>query len=236
MDLAKQGRFPTIMRLASLSLPAGRMYDGIDVTSLLQATSSTPAPRPGGWFFYFTSCSPTNGCPPTRLTDKLPSDRIIAVRQRNGPLKVHFLTHGGEAAPGAYVLHQPPLVFDVEQDPGEMSPLQRHSFVGNGCSGNSCFDQFIEEARRAVAAHSSSISWCEHCGVEGVHGRSMLSAPNAISSSVMDCRGLSAEEGQCCMGAGRCRHPLGDYSTHLTRAGCAPTAQASLMRGDAPRC
>jgi hypothetical protein len=45
------------------------------------------------------------------------SDRIAAVRDTHGPMKAHFFTHSAQGTE-PYVRHDPPLVFNVERDPG----------------------------------------------------------------------------------------------------------------------
>ena len=128
-------------------------------------------------------------------------------------MKAHFFTHSGQGSE-PYVWHDPPLVFNVERDPGEKEPVTAKTWDGveaccaappagpgrgrgrGACSKGACLAQFIAEAAAAVAAKHKSVVWCEHCAADGVKGRSMLSA--SVDWTVMDCRGLSAQQSRCC--------------------------------------
>ena len=66
--------FPTTLALAGIPLPTDRLYDGNDITPLLQGVPGAKAAK--AWFFYFTTCSEHNGCPATNITDGCPSGLI----------------------------------------------------------------------------------------------------------------------------------------------------------------
>jgi arylsulfatase A-like enzyme len=66
--------FPTTLALAGIPLPTDRLHDGNDITPLLQGVPGAKAAK--AWFFYFTTCSEHNGCPPTNITDGCPSGLI----------------------------------------------------------------------------------------------------------------------------------------------------------------
>ena len=53
--------FPTTLALAGIPLPTDRLYDGHDVTPLLRGDAAAKPQR--RWFFYFTTCTESNGCP-----------------------------------------------------------------------------------------------------------------------------------------------------------------------------
>ena len=200
--------FVTTLVLAGVGKPSDRAYDGQDLTPLLRGETTA---SPHDWFFYYTTCTELNGCPPTNLTgasslgQALPSDRIAAVREGNGPMKCHFFTHSGQGNE-PYVRHDPALCFNVERDPGEKEPLTEKTWDGDKCNAgphSSCLRDFVEQAYKAVAAKHASTKWCEYCEADGVLGRSMLSA--TVDWRVMDCRGLNAAESGCCTKAGgRC--------------------------------
>ena len=199
--------FVTTLSLAGIPLPVGRAYDGQDLTPLLRGEPGARSPHQ--WFFYYTTCTESHGCPPANLTSSLPSDRIAAVRDARGPMKAHFFTHSGQQTE-PYVSHTPPLVFNVERDPGEKEPVTAGSWDGPDCtkSGAACLAEFIKAATAAVEAQQRELVWCEHCAADGVHGRSMLSA--TVDRSVMDCRGLPAAQAGCCSGGHcECRHSGG---------------------------
>ena len=77
--------FVTTLALVGVPLPKDRKYDGKDLTPLLRGDHGAKSPHT--WFFYYTTCTESFGCPPKNLTDPLPSDRIAAVRDAQGPMK-----------------------------------------------------------------------------------------------------------------------------------------------------
>jgi len=87
--------FPTVAALAGAPMPPDRVIDGIDLRSALNGSGTVPA-RP--IFFYWDS-------------------ELRAVRK--GQYKAHFVTSGayGEGEPRA--THDPPLLFNLADDPGE---------------------------------------------------------------------------------------------------------------------
>lgn len=87
--------FPTTLKLAGLELPADRVYDGFDLSPVL--FGSGPAPR-NAMFFYH-------------------GERLFAVRQ--GRYKAHFLTQTSYVGQNAPEEHDPPLLFDLHEDPAE---------------------------------------------------------------------------------------------------------------------
>ena len=197
--------FVTTLSLAGIPLPTDRVLDGKDITPLLRGDAGAKSPH--DWFFYYTTCGEPNGCPAANLTKGLPSDRIAAVRDAQGPMKAHFFTHSGQGAE-QWVRHEPPLVFNVERDPGEKEPVLDDSgisgFDGPDCRGKGCLAKFIAAARAAVVAKDEEVVWCEHCAKDGVQGRSMLTA-TAGDWTVMDCRGLAPAQSGCCeREGGRC--------------------------------
>eukprot|EP01052_Picozoa_sp_SAG31_P039753 SAG31_NODE_5581_length_2443_cov_3.470496_2_plen_187_part_01 len=57
--------FVTTLALAGLALPRDRDYDGKDLSPLLSGETTK---SPYEWFFYYTTCTELNGCPPANLT------------------------------------------------------------------------------------------------------------------------------------------------------------------------
>ena len=85
---------PTVASLAGAPLPAGRAFDGYDLTPVL--LEGKPSPR-REMFFYRAG-------------------ELFAVR--SGPWKAHFWTQTGYTEPEP-TRHDPPLLFHLEEDPGE---------------------------------------------------------------------------------------------------------------------
>jgi arylsulfatase A-like enzyme len=87
--------FATAVRLAGGELPTDRVIDGVDLRAPL--TGSGPSPRQT-LFYYWDS-------------------ELRAVRK--GVYKAHFITSGayGDGAPRTE--HNPPLLFNLAEDPGE---------------------------------------------------------------------------------------------------------------------
>ncbi|XP_032831957.2 arylsulfatase G [Petromyzon marinus] len=100
---------PTLLPLARVPLPPGRRYDGADMRHVLLGQRDT------GHTVLFHPNSGAGG----EFGD-LDTVRV-------GPHKVFFLTGGarpcGGPPPAPPVRHDPPLLFNVETDPGEGSPV-----------------------------------------------------------------------------------------------------------------
>ena len=90
--------FNTFLKLAGVQIPNDRIIDGVDMAPILFGTG----PGRRDTMIYYRG------------------DELFAIRK--GPFKAHFQTAPGYAMPGAPVTfekHDPPLLFDVYQDPGE---------------------------------------------------------------------------------------------------------------------
>ena len=86
--------FPTTLKLAGTTPPTDRVIDGLD----LSATLLSDAPSPRHAFFYYRGT------------------RLFAVRQDQW--KLHLFTQKGYGQPQPDA-HEPPLLFDLNVDPGE---------------------------------------------------------------------------------------------------------------------
>lgn len=85
---------PTFCSLADIQLPGDRIYDGYDLTPVLQGSGESPREE----VFYY------------RGTE------IYALRK--GKFKAHFITQGEYGGP-AKTVHDPPLLYNLEVDPSE---------------------------------------------------------------------------------------------------------------------
>ena len=117
---------PTLASLAGVPLPSDRQYDGVDFSAVLTSGSDVPLPRD----FLFHQ---VNG------------DLTAA---RHGRFKAHFATMGAGGCAGNGVptqQHDPPLLFDLEADPAESTPVMNATLA----------DMFVA-ARQAKLADSAS--------------------------------------------------------------------------------
>uniref|UniRef100_A0A3Q1EP93 Arylsulfatase G n=1 Tax=Acanthochromis polyacanthus TaxID=80966 RepID=A0A3Q1EP93_9TELE len=104
--------FPTLLSLAGVTPPSDRRYDGIDATNILLHHEQT------GHEFLFHPNSGAAG----RYGD------LQTVR--TGRHKAFYITGAAEACGGGtglQQLHDPPLIFDLERDEAEETPLQAES-------------------------------------------------------------------------------------------------------------
>ncbi|XP_061160559.1 arylsulfatase G-like isoform X1 [Syngnathus typhle] len=102
--------FPTLLSLAGVTPPSDRRYDGIDVTNTLLH---------GGVQTGHTVLFHPNGGAAGRLGD-LQTVRV-------GKYKAFYLTGSAKACNGdigTQEFHDPPLIFDLERDPAEETPLK----------------------------------------------------------------------------------------------------------------
>ncbi|KAM9426245.1 arylsulfatase G isoform 2-T2 [Pholidichthys leucotaenia] len=100
--------FPTVLSLARVTPPSDRCYDGIDATNILLHQEHT------GHEFLF---HPNSGA-----AGKFGDLQTV----RTGKYKAFYITGAAEACggeTGRQQLHDPPLIFDLEHDEAEETPL-----------------------------------------------------------------------------------------------------------------
>lgn len=101
--------FPTVLSLAGVTPPSDRRYDGIDATNVLLHRKQT------GHEFLF---HPNSGA-----AGKFGDLQTV----RTGKHKAFYITGAAEACgggTGSQQLHDPPLIFDLEHDGAEETPLE----------------------------------------------------------------------------------------------------------------
>ena len=98
--------FATAASLAGAALPGDRVIDGVNLRAPL--TGAGPSPRQALFYYW--------------------DDELRAVRK--GAYKAHFITSGSYGDGGARVVHDPPLLFNLAEDPGEQRDVAaRHPDV-----------------------------------------------------------------------------------------------------------
>lgn len=86
--------FPTLLHWANTSIPGDRPFDGADASDVFSGKKDSARDV----IYYYAS------------------DKLYAVRK--GPWKAHFTTHPGYS-PEAPQRHDPPLLYNIENDPSE---------------------------------------------------------------------------------------------------------------------
>ena len=142
--------FPTFAALAGIRLPAGRVYDGVDLSQVLLAGARAPPPRPAGALFHPNSGGEgqIGDLETVRLAGDLAD--LVAKYRTGGKLP----SCDGRRAPDAY--HDPPLVFDLRNDPGQTAPLgaadARHARAVAAAA------EALRRIRASIAADNTTVS------------------------------------------------------------------------------
>jgi arylsulfatase A len=111
---------PTFCALAGVAPPSDRVLDGYDLSPVLRGEGRSPR---DALFFYR-------------------GQEIFAARV--GPFKAHYVTQSGYGG-DAPVAHDPPLLYQLEDDPGERFDVAaRHPNV-------------LEQVRKRVEAHKATV-------------------------------------------------------------------------------
>lgn len=111
---------PTFCRLAGIAPPADRILDGYDLTPVLTAGAASPR----NVMFYYREL------------------KLYALR--SGPLKAHFFSKP-EYGSNTETPHDPPLLFHLDQDPGERFDVAAR------------YPEKIAEIRRLADEHSRTV-------------------------------------------------------------------------------
>jgi len=114
--------FATVAALTGAPLPTDRVLDSVDLTPTLLQGRDSPRREP---FYYWDS-------------------ELRAIRQ--GRYKAHFITSGAYGLGGSRTVHDPPLLFDLAEDPGErVDVAARHP-------------EIVSHLRRAAEAHQRTVT------------------------------------------------------------------------------
>jgi hypothetical protein len=141
--------FPTFSRLAGIpNLPEDRVYDGRDMADILLTENGTSRHE---FLFFYGNChlnfknysqSPT-----------IYSYAVTAVR--HGSYKAHFCTGPGLGADVRKMsrwYHPYPLLFNVDQDPGEAYPLSKGYYdVPSGAEDREALERIVKAYAFEVA-------------------------------------------------------------------------------------
>jgi arylsulfatase A-like enzyme len=114
--------FVTAAKLAGAEVPSDRVIDGVDLRAPL--TGSGPSPRQ--LLFYYSD------------------SELRAVRK--GPYKAHFITSGAYGEGEKRTEHNPPLLFNLAEDPGE-----RHNIAGSR-------PEVVADLVKEAAAHRKTVT------------------------------------------------------------------------------
>lgn len=109
---------PTIAALAGASLPTDRAYDGVDLTPVLLGASEVA---------HASLFHPNSGASgPNGALDAVRHHNYKAVWQTGG---AKGCRDGRTSDPAPSLRHEPPLLFDLDADPAEASPLNTTAFA-----------------------------------------------------------------------------------------------------------
>ena len=170
--------FPTLLALAGGAPRADRVYDGADMAGVLFAPDPAAAPSAHDFMWHYCGNNVTAARHVVKTTATA-ADGTTTVSTRT--LKLHFATQvwksdknpsplcvqccpnntlhskvGSmcECDVAALTLHVPPLIFDMDLDRNESSPLRPELFPG----GRDAFHAEVELVRRALADHYATIT------------------------------------------------------------------------------
>lgn len=105
--------FPTLSKLAGIELPSDRAFDGRDATDILLKDDGKTK---HDFLFFYGACNPHYEA----------YQSISAVR--HGAYKAHWCTAPGLGqSKNLTKTYDPPLMFNVEEDPSESEPLNKEN-------------------------------------------------------------------------------------------------------------
>ena len=129
--------FPTVLSMLNASHPPG--LDGVDISPVLFGQEESYNPSR---VLYFWRDGFSDGPLPA------PYGRMDVAAVKVGFLKAWFWTKSAHYNDDPEVHHNPPLLFNIEDDPAEAHPLSPDDY-----------QDFIETVQKHVAEHKKSIDW-----------------------------------------------------------------------------
>lgn len=132
---------PTILNLTGINIP--ETIDGIDISNILFKNSTIVQDRifEERVLFFWRDGFEYGPLPP-------PFGRFDVVAVKYGTFKAWFYTKSGHYNDDASVFHDPPLLFDVIEDPGEAYPLDTIDYK-----------DMVAHIITLVAQHKDSVDW-----------------------------------------------------------------------------
>lgn len=124
--------FPTFLSFAGIEVPEDRTYDGVSLDKLLMNSKDVSSDS----------------------TELDPHECIYLWREKDlyaircGQYKAHFITRSGFDFTDLGTVHNPPLLFNVDWDPGEAIPLNTSHFKNK---------KIVAELEEAATAHIATI-------------------------------------------------------------------------------
>lgn len=132
--------FPTLSTLAGLDLPPNRVFDGRDASSILLDTAGKSK---HDFLFFYGTCHDAHYW------------TVSAVR--HGKYKAHWCTAPGLGQHGQNLTrrYDPPLLFNVEEDPSESIPLNEPNKTPQN-------PKDLEALNRILKAHAMEVATFEY--------------------------------------------------------------------------
>jgi arylsulfatase A-like enzyme len=147
--------FATALSVAGVQLPTDRVFDGKDITAVLQGKASSPHDFLYFWrqFFILRNQSSTSAAQEatqeaTQEVWRPPRPQLAAIR--HGAYKAHFYT-ASAMGKDLRVEHSPPLLFQVDADPAERYLLN--------ASSSAELTRVLQAMVHAAKAHVEGIEW-----------------------------------------------------------------------------
>ncbi len=135
---------PTVLGLLGMNESLSTGIDGIDASNVFLGTDTTVANNKDNRPIFFWRDGFASGPLPQ------PFGRFDVVAMKIGNIKAWYYTKSSHYNADPEVFHDPPLLFDVLNDPAESHPLDPMEY-----------SSWIEEANDLLKQHKDSVDWTE---------------------------------------------------------------------------